>query len=165
MPQGTNGVKEFVPVARISDMLLGPGQAFEYNGRTLRYPEIKLVYWAGGNPFHHHQDLNRLSRAFAVPEIIVVHESAWTAMARSADIVLPATMTLERDDIGATTTDPLLIAMRKLAFATIRRPIRCRLPAGRSRFFRKPSPASATTTAPGIQHGCRRPNNRQQPIR
>jgi biotin/methionine sulfoxide reductase len=33
-------------------------------------------------------------------------------MARSADIVLPATMTLERDDIGAAGTDPRLIAMR-----------------------------------------------------
>ena len=28
--------------------------------RTLTYPDIQLVYWAGGNPFHHHQDLNRL---------------------------------------------------------------------------------------------------------
>ena len=26
-------------------------------------PDIRLVYWAGGNPFHHHQDLNRLRRA------------------------------------------------------------------------------------------------------
>jgi len=25
-----------------------------------RYPDIRLVFWAGGNPFHHHQDLNRL---------------------------------------------------------------------------------------------------------
>jgi biotin/methionine sulfoxide reductase len=29
---------------------------FEHNGATLRYPDIRLVYWAGGNPFHHHQD-------------------------------------------------------------------------------------------------------------
>ena len=27
------------------------------------YPDIQLIYWAGGNPFHHHQDLNRLRRA------------------------------------------------------------------------------------------------------
>jgi biotin/methionine sulfoxide reductase len=34
-------------------------------------------------------------------------------MAKFADIVLPATMTLERDDIGAAGTDPRLIAMRR----------------------------------------------------
>ena len=39
--------------------------AFDYNGQRLTYPEIRLVYWTGGNPFHHHQDLNRLRRAFA----------------------------------------------------------------------------------------------------
>lgn len=115
LEQGTNTVDAFIPVARISDMLLHPGQPYEYNGRTHHYPDVKLVYWAGGNPFHHHQDINRLRRAFVVPETIVVHEIAWTPMARSADIVLPVTMTLERDDIGATTTDPLLIAMRQVA--------------------------------------------------
>ena len=94
-------------------MLLHPGKPFEYNGRTMNYPDIKLVYWAGGNPFHHHQDINRLRRAFNVPETIVVHESAWTPMAKFADIVLPATMTLERDDIGAAATDQRLVAMRR----------------------------------------------------
>jgi biotin/methionine sulfoxide reductase len=56
-----------------------------------------------------------LQAAFAVPETIIVQENAWTPMARSADIVLPATMTLEREDIGAAATDPRLIAMRRLA--------------------------------------------------
>lgn len=115
MPQGRNGVEAFIPVARISDMLLNPNQPFDYNGRTLRYPDIKLIYWGGGNPFHHHQDINRLRRAFNVPQTIVVQETAWTPMARFADIVLPATMTLERDDIGAAATDPRLVAMRKVA--------------------------------------------------
>lgn len=115
MPQGRNGVADFIPVARIVDMLLNPGEPFDYNGETRRYPDIKLVYWAGGNPFHHHQDINRLRRAFQVPDTIVVHESAWTPAAKFADIVLPATMTLERDDIGAAGTDPRLVAMRKVA--------------------------------------------------
>jgi biotin/methionine sulfoxide reductase len=115
VPQGKNGVSDFIPVARVSDMLLNPGAPFDYNGRRLRYPDIKLVYWAGGNPFHHHQDLNQMRRAFNVPETIVVHESVWTPMAKFADIVLPATMTLERDDIGAAGTDPRLVAMRKVA--------------------------------------------------
>lgn len=115
LSQGTNGVSNFIPVARISDMLLNPGKNYHYNGCEMTYPDIRLVYWAGGNPFHHHQDLNRLRLALAMPETIIVHENAWTAMARSADIVLPATMTLERDDIGAATTDPRLIAMRRIA--------------------------------------------------
>lgn len=115
MPQGSNPVSDFIPVARIVDMLLNPRGSFEYNGLNLQYPDIKLVYWAGGNPFHHHQDIHRLRQAFARPDTIVVHELAWTAMARSADIVLPATMTLERDDIGAAATDPRLIVMHQVA--------------------------------------------------
>jgi biotin/methionine sulfoxide reductase len=115
LPQGSNGVRPFIPVARISDMLLNPGASFEYNGQKLTYPDIKLIYWAGGNPFHHHQDLARLRRAFAQVETFVVHETAWTATARHADIVLPCTMTLEREDIGSSATDPLVIAMHKLA--------------------------------------------------
>ncbi|MFC4169269.1 molybdopterin guanine dinucleotide-containing S/N-oxide reductase [Teichococcus aestuarii] len=115
LPQGRNGVRDFIPVARISDMLLNPGAPFDYNGQRLAYPDIKLVYWAGGNPFHHHQDINRLRRAFARIDTLVVHESAWTATARHADIVLPATLSLEREDIAGSPNDPLLIAMHQLA--------------------------------------------------
>jgi len=114
LPQGDNAVKAFIPVARISDMLLNPGQPFDYNGRRHTYPHIRLAYWAGGNPFHHHQDLRRLSEAFRTLDTFVVHEIAWTATARHADIVLPCTMTLEREDIGATPTDPLMVAMHRI---------------------------------------------------
>jgi biotin/methionine sulfoxide reductase len=115
LPQGKNGVGAFIPVARISDMLLNPGQPFDYDGRRMDYPDIRLVYWAGGNPFHHHQDLNRLRRAFARVDTLVVHELAWTATARHADIVLPTTMTLEREDIGSSPNDPLMVAMHRIA--------------------------------------------------
>jgi biotin/methionine sulfoxide reductase len=113
LPLGQNSISDFIPVARIADMLLQPGQYFDYNGQRLQYPNIKLVYWAGGNPFHHHQDLNRLREAFAQPETVIFHESAWTASARHADIVLPATVTLEREDIGGSPGDPLLVAMHR----------------------------------------------------
>jgi biotin/methionine sulfoxide reductase len=113
VPVGRNAVSDFIPVARIADMLLHPGEAFDYNGQRLPYPDIRLVYWAGGNPFHHHQDLNRLRRAFARPDTVIVHDSVWTASARHADIVLPATVTLEREDIGAADGDPLLVAMHR----------------------------------------------------
>ena len=112
-PQGRNPIEDFIPVARIADMLLNPGQPFDYNGKKLTYPDIKLVYWAGGNPFHHHQDLSRLRQAFARAETIVVHEPFWTAMAKHADIVVPSTLSLERNDLGASYSDPVMIAMKK----------------------------------------------------
>lgn len=115
LPQGKNGVADFIPVARISDMLLNPNGPFDYNGKRMTYPDIKLVYWAGGNPFHHHQDINRLRSAFAQIDTLVVHELAWTGTARHADIVLPVTMSLEREDIGSAQTDPLMVAMHQMA--------------------------------------------------
>jgi biotin/methionine sulfoxide reductase len=114
-PKGRNPITRYIPVARISDMLLNPGQPYDYDGHKLVYPDIRIVYWVGGNPFHHHQDLNRLRRAFARPETIIVHECAWTATARHADIVLPSTVTMEREDIGASPNDPLISAMHRLA--------------------------------------------------
>jgi len=115
LSQGKNGVADFIPVARIADMLLGPGTPYRYNGETRTYPDIRLVYWAGGNPFHHHQDLNRLRRAVARVDTFVVHELGWTATARHADFVLPCTMTLEREDIGGSSHDPLLVPMHALS--------------------------------------------------
>jgi biotin/methionine sulfoxide reductase len=112
LPQGRNPVDAFIPVARIADLLLSPGAEFDYNGKRHRYPDIRLVYWAGGNPFHHHQDLNRLARAWQKPDTVVVHEQVWNATARMADIVLPATSTLEREDIGHASRDPYLISMQ-----------------------------------------------------
>ncbi len=110
---GTNPLRRNIPAARLADMLLQPGEAFEFNGKRDTYPDIRLVYWAGGNPFHHHQDLNRLLRAWQKPETIVVHDSWWTPTARRADIVLPATTTLERDDVGGSTRDRYMLAMKQ----------------------------------------------------
>jgi biotin/methionine sulfoxide reductase len=112
LPQGVNPTADrFIPVARVADMLLNPGEAYDYNGQQRTYPRIELLYWSGGNPFHHHQDLNRLRRAFRQLATVVVHEPFWTATARHADIVLPSTITLERNDIGAGRWDDLLVAM------------------------------------------------------
>ena len=110
-PAGTNPVTDFIPVAAVSDMLLKPGEAYEFNGETRIYPDIRMVWWAGGNPFHHHQDLNRLHAAFQNPETIVVNEINWTATARHADIVLPVASAMERTDIGAGTQDRSVIPM------------------------------------------------------
>ena len=115
LAQGSNAVKAFIPVARIADMLLEPGAVYDYNGSRLAYPHVRLIYWAGGNPFHHHQDLNRLVEAWRRPETIIVHDSVWNANARHADIVLPAAMQIERNDIAATSRDNFLAASHKLA--------------------------------------------------
>ena len=115
LPQGKNSVSDFIPVARVSDMLLTPGASFDYNGRRYTYPDVRLVYWAGGNPFHHHQDLNRLQHAWQRPDTIIMHDWCWNASAKRADIVLPCTTMLERTDIGMTRRDPYIISMTKAA--------------------------------------------------
>jgi len=94
-------------------MLLNPGETIDFDGRRITYPDIRLIYWAGGNPFHHHQDLNRLLLAWRKPETIIVHEPWWTPLARYADIVLPATTTFERNDIGGASRDSFILAMQK----------------------------------------------------
>jgi biotin/methionine sulfoxide reductase len=114
LPQGRNEVSAFIPVARIADMLLHPGAAFDYNGQRLTYPDIRLVYWCGGNPFHHHQDLARLRAAFTRPDTVVVHDPFWTATARHADFVLPTTMSIERDDFGSGQNDRMFFPMPSL---------------------------------------------------
>jgi biotin/methionine sulfoxide reductase len=112
-PTLANPVSAFIPVARVADMLISPGGTFQYDGRDLTYPDIRLLYWCGGNPFHHHQDLNRLIAAWRRPEAVIVHETWWTAAARHADIVLPATAPLERNDLGASSLDRFVVAMKK----------------------------------------------------
>ena len=112
-PQGRNPVEDFIPVARVTDMLENPGGTFDYNGATYRYPDTRLIWWAGGNPFHHHQDLHRLRRAWARPDTVIVNEWCWNSVAKHADIVLPCTTTLERNDLALTSKDPYQVRMDK----------------------------------------------------
>jgi biotin/methionine sulfoxide reductase len=72
-----------------------------------------MIWWAGGNPFHHHQDLGRLLRGWNRADTVVVQEPWWTAVARHADIVLPATTTLERNDIASASRDRFVRAMHQ----------------------------------------------------
>lgn len=113
LPAARNTVQHFIPVGRITELLERPGGTLAYNGRELPLPNIRMVWWAGGNPFHHHQDLNRLQRAWSHPETIVVSEPWWTSVARHADIVLPATTTLERNDIAHSSRDRFVRAMHQ----------------------------------------------------
>ncbi|MHA6641174.1 molybdopterin-dependent oxidoreductase [Mesorhizobium sp. A623] len=113
IPQGAKPIDSFIPVARISDMLLNPGDQFTYEGATRSYPDVRLVYWAGGNPFHHHQDLNRLEEAWTRPETIIVQDPMFTATAQRADIVLPASTSIERNDMAGNRRSDFIIAMHK----------------------------------------------------
>src|SRR6185312_6095816 len=111
--QGQNAVTVRTPVARIADLLLEPGREIDYNGQRVTFPDVRLVYWCGGNPFHHHQDLNRLARAWRRPETVIVHESWWNPIARFADIVFPAATALERNDLAAGWADSWISAMHQ----------------------------------------------------
>ncbi len=111
LPVPPNPIDSFIPVSRIADMLLGPGTPFTYDGGTYTYPDIHLVYWAGGNPYHHHQDLNRLLAAWRKPDTIVINEPFWTPTAKRSDVVFPTTTALERVDIGGAPTDDFVFFM------------------------------------------------------
>lgn len=91
-----------IPVARIVDALENPGGKYQHNGKEQTYPNIKMIWWAGGGNFTHHQDTNRLIKAWQKPEMIVVSECYWTAAAKHADIVLPITTSFERNDLTMT---------------------------------------------------------------
>lgn len=113
--QGHNPVENFVPVAMVADALLRPLEQYDYAGDRKRFPDIRMVWWAGGNPFHHAQDLNRLRQAFQCPETIIVNEMNWTSTARHADIVLPVAAAEERMDFAAGKYDPALLPMPAIA--------------------------------------------------
>nr|NMN92544.1 biotin/methionine sulfoxide reductase [Brenneria salicis ATCC 15712 = DSM 30166] len=102
-----------IPVARIADMLLKPGEPYTFQGETHTYPDIHLIHWAGGNPFHHHQQLNRLVEGWRKPDTVIVQDIVWTPAAQMADIVLPVTTSLERNDIGGSSRDRFIFAMHQ----------------------------------------------------
>ncbi|MDP3342423.1 molybdopterin-dependent oxidoreductase [Frigidibacter sp.] len=112
-PQLRNPVQRFIPVARLGDMLEHPGAEFDYDGARYTYPDIQMIWWAGGNPFHHQQDLRRLHRVWKKPALVVVQEPFWNGIARHADIVLPCTLSIERNDLGIAKAEPHLIAMKQ----------------------------------------------------
>lgn len=101
LSQGRNSVKKICPASRISEMLNNPGKEFTHNGSRYTYPLVKLIYNAGNNFMSHQQDLNELIRALQKVDTVVVQDCWWTASTRWADIVLPATTTVERNDISS----------------------------------------------------------------
>lgn len=106
---------QVIPVARFVECFLNPGKTIDFNGRKVTYPEVKLVMWAGGNPFTHQPDTNKLARAWKKPDTVIVTDTVWTATARHADIVLPAATVFEHNDITniGTYSNDGLVAMQQ----------------------------------------------------
>jgi biotin/methionine sulfoxide reductase len=114
LPLGTNPVTTKIPVGRVHELLLNPGGELPYDGGTIQLPHTEVIYSAGGNPFHHNLNLNRFVTAWKKPSTVIVHEPWWSPPARYADIVLPSTTTLERNDIGAAEHSKFWLAMHQV---------------------------------------------------
>lgn len=111
-----NGYSRTIPVARWVDCLLEPGKEIRYNGSKVKLPGYKMMVISGNNPWHHHQDRNRMKKAFKQLQTVVTVEFAWTATCRFSDIVLPACTQFERNDIDVygSYSGKGLIAMHRL---------------------------------------------------
>ncbi|TMX36572.1 trimethylamine-N-oxide reductase TorA [Vibrio sp. Hep-1b-8] len=111
-----NGYSRTIPVARWIDCLLEPGKEINYNGAKVKLPDFKMMVISGNNPWHHHQDRNRMKKAFKKLQTVVTIEFAWTATCRFSDIVLPACTQWERNDIDVygSYSSKGLIAMHRL---------------------------------------------------
>ena len=97
-------------------MLMNPGAPFQRDGSWYNYPRVRMIYNAGVNYLSHQQDTNELIWALRKKvDTIICQDPWWTASAQYADIVLPATTTLERNDIssGGTYSNDKVYAMRQ----------------------------------------------------
>ncbi|WP_169765294.1 molybdopterin-dependent oxidoreductase [Campylobacter curvus] len=104
-----------IPCARIVDCIKNPGKEIEFNGKKIKYPDFRMIYWAGGNPVHHHQDVNQLIKALRSRiETFVMQDCFWTATAKMADIVLPATLECERNDIAKASNGSYIFAIKPI---------------------------------------------------
>lgn len=117
LSQGSNPVKTFCPASRITEMLENPGKPYLFAGGTHTYPNAKLIYTAGNNFMSHQQDTNALLRAMNKQvDAVICQDPWWCASSRFADIVLPATSALERNDISTagTYSGDKIFAMRQV---------------------------------------------------
>ncbi|CEO38968.1 trimethylamine-N-oxide reductase TorA [Photobacterium kishitanii] len=111
-----DGYSTFIPVARFVDCIDNPGKTIDYNGQKIKYPFMKMAIFSGNNPFGHHQDRNKMIKAWTKLQTVVSIDHQWTATCRFADIVLPATTTYERNDIEqyGNHSNAGIIALRKV---------------------------------------------------
>lgn len=116
VPQGRNRVRGICPASRLNEMLQNPGKKFTRNGGTFGFPDVHMIYNSGNNFASHQQDTNELLSALTKVRTIVCQDPWWTASAQFADIILPATSTVERNEIssGGTYSKDKVYAMRQI---------------------------------------------------
>jgi len=117
LSQGKGGdVHLTIPASRMSDLINKPGQTVTYKGKTITYPKVEFMLSAGASPIGHQPDVNELISAMRKLDTVVVMEPWWTPTAKMADIVLPATTTMERDDIasGMSYSNDRIYAMKQI---------------------------------------------------
>ncbi|MFD2167485.1 trimethylamine-N-oxide reductase TorA [Thalassotalea euphylliae] len=114
--QDFKGASSTIPVARWIDAIDRPGDVIDAAGAKITLPDIKMMVFSGNNPWHHHQDRNRMKRVWQKLETVVAVDFTWTATCRFSDIVLPACTQWERNDIDAYGSYSVtgIIAMQKL---------------------------------------------------
>jgi trimethylamine-N-oxide reductase (cytochrome c) len=114
--QGRNRVVGICPASRLNEMLLNPGKEFTRNGGTFKFPDVHMIYNAGVNFASHQQNTNELLKGMEKVKTVVCQDPWWTASARFADIVLPATSTVEKNEIssGGTYSKDKVYAMRQI---------------------------------------------------
>jgi trimethylamine-N-oxide reductase (cytochrome c) len=104
-----------IPASRMSDLITKPGTTITFKGGKVTYPKVDFMLSCGGSPIGHQPNTNEVIEAMRTLDTVVVVEPWWTPTAKMADIVLPATNTLERDDIasGMSYSNDRIHAMKK----------------------------------------------------
>lgn len=116
LPQGKNDCDLVIPASRVSEAILNPCKEINFKGKKLTLPHVKMLYVSGATVLGHHPNTNELIRALRTLDTVIVHEPWWTPMAKMADIVVPSTTTLERNDIsiGGSYSQNYVYAMHKV---------------------------------------------------
>ncbi|SDL82768.1 trimethylamine-N-oxide reductase TorA [Aliiruegeria lutimaris] len=108
------GLPAPIPVSRVPWVMGNAGAEYDYDGTRYTAPDLRLVYWVGGNPMHHHQDRNKHIEYWQKPETIIVNEINWTQTARFADIVLPVCTNFEKNDMSMVSEQNVgIVAMKQ----------------------------------------------------
>ncbi|STP12993.1 biotin sulfoxide reductase [Helicobacter mustelae] len=114
--QGSSTIKQSIPTSRLADAILNPGKEIPYRGKKITYPKIDMLYLCGTPLLEYEPNTNELIQALRTLDTIIIHKPWWTPDAKMADIVLPSTTSLERDDItfGGFHSKNVIYAMRKV---------------------------------------------------
>ncbi len=76
------GYSSTIPIARFMDAILEPGKIINWNGKSVKLPPLKMCVFAGTNPFHRHQQINRIIEGWRKLETVI-------AIDKPVDVDLP----------------------------------------------------------------------------